>query len=136
MDIKILSREEWNSHPAVELVCQRHNDETPIYRLKAGWYYGDLSIPILEDGSVCAGLLKWLSSEKYNRFFGVLKGMELPRPDGTKIIEDHFIFYGSRVYYHFIYVSSASGWDFLTVECKTFLLSGKTSSYSGGSDIQ
>mgnify|MGYP004046912797 CR=1 FL=1 len=74
MDIKILSREEWNSHPAVELVCQRHNDETPIYRLKAGWYYGDLSIPILEDGSVCAGLLKWLSSEKYNRFFGVLKG--------------------------------------------------------------
>ena len=28
--------------------------------------------------------------------------MELPRPDSTKIIEDHFIFYGSRVYYHFI----------------------------------
>jgi len=102
MDIKILSREEWNSHPAVELVCQGHNDETPIYRLKAGWYYGDLSIPILKDGSVCADLFKWLSSEKYNRFFGVLKGMELPCPDSTKIIEDHFIFYGSRVYYHFI----------------------------------
>ena len=101
MDIKILSREEWDSHPAVELVCQRHhNDDAPIYFLKAGWYYGALGLPVLKDGSVCIDLFKWLSDARYSRFFGALKAIELP--SSTKVVEDCFVFYGSREYYHFI----------------------------------
>ena len=100
MDIKTLSREEWDAHPAVELVCHGHNGAAPIYCLKAGWYYGALGIPVLKDGSVCIDLFKWLSNEKYNRFFGALKSIELS--GSTEIVEDCFIFYGSRVYYHFI----------------------------------
>ena len=56
MDIKTLSREEWDAHPAVELVCQGYNGTAPIYCLKTGWYYGALGIPVLKDGSVCIDL--------------------------------------------------------------------------------
>ena len=100
MDIKILSREEWDAHPAVELVCQGYNGTAPIYCLKTGWYYGALGIPVLKDGSVCIDLFKWLSNEKYNRFFGALKTIGLP--GSTEIVENCFVFYGSRVYYHFM----------------------------------
>ena len=102
MNIEVLSKEEWNSHPAVEVVCQGNKNEAPVYHLKAGWYYGPLGLPILKEGSICLDAFKWVDIEEYNRFVGILKNIELPHPDRTKIIEDCFIFYGNRTYYHFI----------------------------------
>jgi len=107
MDIKMLSVEEWNSHPAVEVSFLGNKKDTPSYRLEAGWYHGDLGLPILNDGSVCIDAFRWLHRTKYTQFLETLKSIELPHPDNTKVIEimqknDCFIFYGSYVYYHFI----------------------------------
>ena len=59
----------------------------PIYRLEAGWYYGDLGLPILSDGSVCIDAFRWLHRTKYIQFFETIKSIELPHPDNTKITE-------------------------------------------------
>ena len=87
MDIKMLSVEEWNSHPAVEVSFLENKKDTPIFRLEAGWYHGDLGLPILSDGSVCVDAFQLLHSRKYIQFFETIKSIELPRPDTTKVIE-------------------------------------------------
>ena len=42
MNIKVLSIEEWNLHPAVEVPFPENKKDAPMYRLEAGWYHGDL----------------------------------------------------------------------------------------------
>ena len=57
MNIKVLSIEEWNLHPAVEMPFPENKKDAPMYRLEAGWYHGGLGLPILSDGSVCIDAL-------------------------------------------------------------------------------
>ena len=107
MNIKVLSIEEWNSHPAVEVSFPENKKGTPMYRLEAGWYHGGLGLPILSDGSVCIDAFRWLHRTKHIQFLETLKSIELPYLDNAKITEiiqkkDCLIFYGSHVYYHFI----------------------------------
>ena len=87
MNIKVLSIEEWNSHPAVEVSFPENKKDAPMYRLEAGWYHGGLGLPILSDGSVCIDAFRWLHRTKYIQFLETLKSIELPYPDNTKIIE-------------------------------------------------
>ena len=84
---QILSIEEWNSHPAVEVSFPENKEDAPMYRLEAGWYHGSLCLSILSDGSVCIDAFRWLHRTKYIQFLETLKSIELPHPDNTKIIE-------------------------------------------------
>ncbi|MCS5609508.1 MAG: hypothetical protein NZ961_03790 [Candidatus Poribacteria bacterium] len=42
MGVKILSVEQWNSHPAVEVYFLGNQKGTRIYQLEVVWYHGDL----------------------------------------------------------------------------------------------
>ena len=87
MNIKVLSIEEWNSHPAVEVSFPKNKKDIPMYRLEAGWYHGGLGLPILSDGSVSIDAFRWLHRIKHIQFLETLKSIELPHSDNTKIIE-------------------------------------------------
>ena len=76
MNIKVLSIEEWNSHPAVEVSFPENKKDALMYRLEAGWYHGGLCLPILSDGSVCIDAFRWLHRTKYIQFLETIKSIE------------------------------------------------------------